>query len=138
DFSAGYFSGEVSPEEYTKRCQWWQGVLFDGGWAGLSWPVAFGGRGEPPIHAAIFAEEQARWGVSVGAFAVAHGMVGPTLMAHGTAAQQAQHLEPMLRGDVLWCQLFSEPEAGSDLASLKTSAVRDGDEFIVNGQKVWT
>jgi alkylation response protein AidB-like acyl-CoA dehydrogenase len=138
DFSAGNFSGEIDPAEYVKRCRWWQGQLYEGGWAGIAWPKAFGGRGGKPIEEAIFAEEQSKWGVSTGVFAVAHGMVAPTLMQHGTHEQQRRYLGPMLRGDELWCQLFSEPEAGSDLASLRTRAVRDGDEFVVDGQKVWT
>ena len=138
DFSAGHFSGDLGVDEYIKRCRWWQGQLHEAGWAGIAWPTAFGGQGGRPIQEAIFAEEQARWGVSTGIFAVAHGMVAPTLMQHGTAAQQQRWLGPMLRGDELWCQLFSEPEAGSDLASLRTRAVRDGDEWVVDGQKVWT
>ena len=138
DFSAGHFAGDTSPEEYIKRCRWWQGQLFEGGWAGIAWPKPFGGRGGKPIEEAIFGEEQAKWGVSVGVFAVAFGMVAPTLMQHARDDQQARFLAPMLRGEELWCQLFSEPDAGSDLASLQTRAVRDGDEFVVNGQKVWT
>ena len=138
DFSAGHFSGDLGPDEYIKRCRWWQGQLYEAGWAGIAWPVAFGGRGGKSIEEAIFAEEQARWGVSTGIFAVAHGMVAPTLMQHGTEAQQWRWLGPMLRGEELWCQLFSEPEAGSDLASLRTRAVLDGDEWVVDGQKVWT
>ncbi len=137
-FSAGYFSGEIEPSEYVKRCRWWQGQLHEAGFAGIAWPKAFGGQGGRPIEEAIFAEEQARWGVSVGAFAVAIGMVGPTLMQHATPDQQRRFLGPILQGDEVWCQLFSEPEAGSDLASIRTRAVRDGDEFVVNGQKVWT
>jgi len=138
DFSAGHFAGDTSPDEYIKRCRWWQGQLYEGGWAGISWPKTFGGQSGKPIEEAIFAEEQARWGVSVGVFAVAFGMVAPTLMQHARDDQQARFLAPMLRGEELWCQLFSEPDAGSDLASLRTQAVRDGDEFVVNGQKVWT
>src|SRR4051794_2296162 len=138
DFSAGHFSGHIDAAEYIKRCRWWQGQLYEAGWAGISWPTAFGGRGGKPIEEAIFGEEQAKWGVSAGIFAVAHGMVAPTLMQHATREQQSRYLDPMLRGEELWCQLFSEPEAGSDLASLKTRADRDGDEYIVNGQKVWT
>jgi alkylation response protein AidB-like acyl-CoA dehydrogenase len=138
DFSAGHFSGEVDPDDYIKRCRWWQGQLHEGGWAGISWPKVFGGRGGKPIEEAIFAEEQARFGVSVGAFAVAHGMVAPTLMQHGTPEQQARWLAPMLRGEDVWCQLFSETEAGSDLASLRTRATRDGGEWVIDGQKVWT
>ena len=138
DFSAGYFSGDIEPADYVKRCRWWQGQLHDSGWAGIAWPTEFGGRGGKPIEEAVFAEEQARWGVSVGAFAVAIGMVAPTLMQHGTPEQRTRWLGPILRGDEVWCQLFSEPEAGSDLASLRTHAVVDGDELVVNGQKVWT
>ena len=138
DFSAGYFSGEVDPADYVKRCRWWQGQLHEGGFAGIAWPKAFGGRGGKAIEEAIFAEEQAKWGVSTGAFAVAIGMVGPTLMQHGTPSQQSRWLGAILRGDEVWCQLFSEPEAGSDLASIRTRAVLDGDEWIVDGQKVWT
>ncbi|MEY2423912.1 MAG: hypothetical protein QOI95_3979 [Acidimicrobiaceae bacterium] len=138
DFSAGHFSGDIDGNEYTKRCRWWQGQLHDGGWAGISWPKVFGGRGGKPIEEAIFAEEQGKWGVSAGVFMVAHGMVAPTLMQHGSPEQQSRYLAPMLRGEELWCQLFSEPDAGSDLASLKTRADRDGDEYVVNGQKVWT
>lgn len=138
DFSAGHFTTDLGPDEYVKRCRWWQGQLHEAGWAGISWPAAFGGKGGRPIQEAIFAEEQAKWGVSTGIFAVAHGMVAPTLMQHGTPEQQQRWLGPMLRGEELWCQLFSEPEAGSDLASLRTRAVRDGDEWVVTGQKVWT
>jgi alkylation response protein AidB-like acyl-CoA dehydrogenase len=142
DFSAGHFTTGLEPGDYVKRCRWWQGQLHEGGWAGISWPKAFGGRGGKPIEEAIFAEEQAKWGVSVGVFAVAIGMVGPTLVQHGTPEQQSRWLGPILQGNELWCQLFSEPEAGSDLASLRTRAVRatssDGsDEWVVDGQKVW-
>jgi len=138
DFSTGHFSGEIDSDGYVKRCRWWQGQLHEAGWAGITWPRAFGGQGGRPVQEAVFAEEQAKWGVSVGVFAVAHGMVAPTLMQHGTPEQQQRWLGPMLRGEELWCQLFSEPEAGSDLASLRTRAVLDGDEWVVNGQKVWT
>jgi len=112
DFSAGHFSGNIDADEYVKRCRWWQGQLHEGGWAGISWPAAFGGRGGKPIEEAIFGEEQAKWGVSAGIFAVAHGMVAPTLMQHATHEQQERFLAPMLRGEELWCQGFSEPGAG--------------------------
>jgi len=133
--------GELSEHDldhHVQKCRDWQRVLFDNGWAGITWPAAFGGRGASPIQAAIFAEEMAQFDVSNGAFAVSIGMVGPTLIAHGTPEQQQSHLQPILRGDEVWCQLFSEPGSGSDLASLGTRAVRDGDDWIVNGQKVWT
>jgi alkylation response protein AidB-like acyl-CoA dehydrogenase len=115
----------------------WQAELHRGGWAGISWPKKFGGRGGSPIQTAIFAEEQARFNVSNGPLMVSINMVGPTLMAHGTEQQQADHLERIISGQEIWCQLYSEPGAGSDLASLRTRAIRDGDEWVVNGQKVW-
>ena len=124
--------------EHVRRCRIWQRTLFEHGWAGITWPVAYGGRGGTGIEQAIFDQEQAAFDVSTGAFAVAVGMVGPTLIAHGTEQQKARFLEPLLRGDEIWCQLFSEPGAGSDLASLATRARLDGDEWVVDGQKVWT
>lgn len=124
--------------DHVARCVEWQHTLYDEGWAGITWPKEFGGRGGTALQAAIFNEEQARFDVATGAFAVSIGMVGPTLMAHGSPEQQQRFLGPMLRGDHLWAQLFSEPGAGSDLASLATRAELDGDEWVVNGQKVWT
>jgi alkylation response protein AidB-like acyl-CoA dehydrogenase len=145
DFSSPYRGnprtvGEYEERErtYVERCKWWQGELYRGGWAGITWPKESGGRGGTPLEAAIFAEEQARFGVSSGAFAVGIGMAGPTIIGHGTDEQQRRYVDAMLRGDEVWCQLFSEPGAGSDLASLSTRAVRDGDRWVVNGQKVWT
>ena len=116
----------------------WQRELYDGGWAGISWPVEYGGRGATPAQASIFAEEQAGFGVSAGFVGSTIGMVGPVLLSHGSVAQRSRFLRPLLRADETWCQLFSEPSAGSDLANLATRADRDGDEFVVNGQKVWT
>ncbi|MBS1847837.1 MAG: acyl-CoA dehydrogenase family protein [Actinobacteria bacterium] len=130
----------MSDADYASRCASWQRSLWDAGWAGIAWPKVFGGRGGRPMEASIFAQEQGRFGVSTGIFAVSHGMVGPTLMRHGTPEQQQRYLPAMLRGDDIWCQLFSEPEAGSDLAGLRTRAVHDTatDEWVVTGQKVWT
>jgi alkylation response protein AidB-like acyl-CoA dehydrogenase len=124
--------------EHVRACKAWQRTLSEGGWAGITWPVEYGGRGASPIQAAIFNQEQSRFDVATGVFAVGIGMVGPTLIAHGTPEQKRRYLDPLLRGEEVWCQLFSEPGAGSDLAGLNTRAVRDGDEWVVNGQKVWT
>ncbi|MHB1582142.1 MAG: acyl-CoA dehydrogenase family protein [Acidimicrobiales bacterium] len=123
---------------HVERCKAWQRTLFDGGWAGITWPKEFGGRGGTPVEALIFSQEQARFDVPGSIFVQGIGMAGPTIMAHGTDWQKERFLRPMLRGDEVWCQLFSEPGAGSDLASLATKALRDGDEYVVNGQKVWT
>jgi alkylation response protein AidB-like acyl-CoA dehydrogenase len=138
DFSAGLWTDAYDEDTYIARCRDWQRTLFEGGWAGITWPKAHGGRGGKPIEQVIFNQEQARYGVSNGAFMISIGMAGPTILAHGTDEQRDRFLAPMLRGDELWCQLFSEPGAGSDLANLATRAARDGDEWVVNGQKVWT
>jgi len=122
---------------HIQRSKAWQRTLYDGGWAGITWPKQYGGRAASAVESAIFAQEQGRFDVSPGIFAVGIGMVGPTLIAHGTPAQKDRYLDTMLRGEEVWCQLFSEPGAGSDLAGLGTRAIRDGDEWIVNGQKVW-
>ena len=138
DFSAGIWTSAYTEDVYVARCRAWQRRLAEGGWAGITWPREVGGRGGRPIEAAIFNQEQARFGVSNGVFAIAIGMVGPTILAHGTPEQQRRYLPAMLRGDEVWCQLFSEPEAGSDLANVATRAELDGDEWVVTGQKVWT
>jgi alkylation response protein AidB-like acyl-CoA dehydrogenase len=138
DFSAGVWAADYHEDTYVERCRWWQRRLYEGGWAGITWPKQHGGRGGHPIHQVIFNQEQGRFGVSTGAFMIAVGMVGPTILAHGSAAQQERFLPAMLRGDELWCQLFSEPDAGSDLAGLTTRAVRHGDEWVITGQKIWT
>jgi alkylation response protein AidB-like acyl-CoA dehydrogenase len=134
----GLPTDEASQRRHIDSCRRWQRTLYEGGWAGITWPKAFGGRGGTPVEQMIFSQEEARFEVNAGALSVGLAMVGPTLMAWGTPTQQDEHLAPMLRGDALWCQLFSEPAAGSDLPSLITRAERDGDEYVVNGQKVWT
>jgi len=123
---------------WIERAKPWQAYLAEHGWAGITWPKEYGGRGGTATEAAIFAEEAARLGVFSGMFAVGTGMAGPTIIAHGTEEQKHRFLPPLLRGEEVWCQLFSEPGAGSDLAGLSTRAVRDGDEWVVDGQKVWT
>ncbi len=129
---------EAEIEAHRVAAAEWQTFKFEHGWAGLTWPEAFGGQGRSSHLAAIFAEEEAAYDVPIGVYAQSIGMAGPTIIAHGTDAQKARYLEPMLRGVETWCQLFSEPGAGSDLAGLRTTGVVDGDEIVVNGQKVWT
>ena len=117
----------------------WQRRLFDAGYAGISWPVEFGGRGASPSEELIFLEETEHAGAPyVGCNFVGTLHAGPTLIAEGTPVQQAAHLPGILRGDHVWCQGFSEPEAGSDLASLTCRAELDGDHYVVTGQKIWT
>lgn len=117
----------------------WQRKLFDAGYAGINWPKEFGGRGASLMEELVYYEEMSRANapnVAMNFVGVRHG--GPTLIAEGTDQQKADHLPRILRGEEVWCQGFSEPNAGSDLAALRTSAVRDGDHYVVNGQKIWT
>ncbi|MFM7068695.1 MAG: acyl-CoA dehydrogenase family protein, partial [Actinomycetes bacterium] len=116
----------------------WARIKAAARWAAPSWPEEYGGRGVSPQLAAVFAEEEARFDVIGRMFMVGTEMVGPTVIQWGTEEQRDRWLGPILNADDVWCQLFSEPGAGSDLAGLATKAVRDGDEWIVNGQKVWT
>jgi alkylation response protein AidB-like acyl-CoA dehydrogenase len=117
----------------------WQRVLYDAGYAGINWPKEFGGRGATPTEQLIFLEETERAGAPyVGCNFVGLLHAGPTIIAEATPEQKARYLPPILRGEEVWCQGFSEPGAGSDLASLQTRAVRDGDHYVVTGQKIWT
>ncbi|MET9687409.1 acyl-CoA dehydrogenase family protein [Streptomyces sp. NPDC006514] len=131
-----------SPDDWPGRRAYdlgWQRRLYEAGYAGLHWPVDAGGRGATPTQHLIFLEETERAGAPyVGANFVGLLHAGPTVAAEGTAEQRARWLPPVLRGDEVWCQGFSEPDAGSDLASLRTRAVRDGDDYVISGSKIWT
>jgi alkylation response protein AidB-like acyl-CoA dehydrogenase len=116
----------------------WQRRLHEGGWAGVHWPVEYGGRGATLMETAIFFEELGRSGGPLPANALGLLLGGPTLMTWGSAEQKERYLPPILSGEEIWCQGFSEPDAGSDFAALKTRAVPDGDDWVVTGQKVWT
>jgi alkylation response protein AidB-like acyl-CoA dehydrogenase len=116
----------------------WQAKLHAAGWAGISWPKEYGGRGSTLIEQAIFVGEAARAEAPSPANVLGLAMGGPVVIAHGSEEQKRRYLEPILTAEEIWCQGFSEPESGSDLASLKTKAVKDGDEWVVTGQKVWT
>ena len=113
-------------------------MLFADGWAGIHWPTEHGGRGLTPDHNAIWIEECARAGVPAFINMVGIVLAGTVIQKFGTDEQKAEHLRATLAAEQLWCQLFSEPGAGSDLGSLATRAERDGERWIVNGQKVWT
>lgn len=132
-------SGDDRMDEWMAFLKGWQRTLSDAGWAGIAWPKAYGGRGAGINEQLIFTEEMARartpnlMNVSIGI-----ELVGPAIMHHGTEEQRRRYLPKILSAEEVWCQGFSEPGAGSDLASLQTRAVLDGDQFVVNGQKVWT
>ncbi len=116
----------------------YQAALYDAGLAALTWPKEFGGQGLPSRYQTIFNEESADYDPPVSPFIIGFGMCIPTVLAHGTEAHKRRFVRPAARGEEIWCQLFSEPSAGSDVASLRSTAVRDGDEWLLNGQKVWT
>jgi alkylation response protein AidB-like acyl-CoA dehydrogenase len=117
----------------------WQRRLFEAGYAGISWPTEYGGRGATLVEQLIYLEETTRAGAPyVGVNFVGTQHAGPTIMTEATPEQKAEHLPRILRGDEVWCQGFSEPNAGSDLASLSCRGVRDGDEYVISGQKTWT
>ena len=113
-------------------------VLADNGWIGMTWPTEFGGGGRPNIERIIMGEEMIKVGAPIAASWFADRQMGPGLISYGTDDQRAEFLPGMLSGETTWCIGMSEPDAGSDLAGLKTSAVREGDVFVVNGQKIWT
>ncbi|HSE93820.1 MAG TPA: acyl-CoA dehydrogenase family protein [Methylomirabilota bacterium] len=138
DLRGRAFAASRADVDEVRRLRAWQKTMYEAGYVGIDWPREFGGRGASIVEVIILYQEMARaespqivnrGGVS---------MLGPTLMTHGTPAQQKRFLAKILSAEELWCQGFSEPNAGSDLANLQTRAVRDGDHFVVNGQKVWT
>ena len=126
-------------DSYLRARRRWQGALAEGGLAGITWPTEYGGQGLGPIEQVIVNQEIARAGVPGILDVIGVGMLGPTIIAHGSEEQRARHLGPMLHGDEVWCQLFSEPGAGSDLAAVQTRArPREDGSWVLNGQKVWT
>ncbi len=131
-----------APDDWPARREYdtgWQRRLFEAGYAGINWPTEYGGRGATLVEQLIFLEETTRAGAPyVGVNFVGTMHAGPTIMAEASAEQKADHLPRILRGDEVWCQGFSEADAGSDLASLSTKGERDGDEYVITGEKIWT
>ncbi|MBI4259130.1 MAG: acyl-CoA dehydrogenase [Actinobacteria bacterium] len=133
--------GHREPEELHERVAFykdWSGRLYEAGFVGITWPEDYGGRSGPLTHQVIALEEFARSGAPEHMNVIGLGMAGPTILAHGTDEQKATYLKPILTAEHVWCQGFSEPGAGSDLAALSTRAERDGDHYVVTGQKVWS
>ena len=125
-------------EAWLQRSRAYQAALFDAGLAGLTWPREYGGQGLSSRYQTIFNEEAADYATEAGLYAIGFGMCIPTILAHGTEELKQRYVRPGARGEEIWCQLFSEPSAGSDVASLRSTAVLDGEEWVLNGQKVWT
>ena len=121
-----------------QRSKLWQKRKYDAGWACIRWPKEYGGRGATAIENVIWNQEEAKFNTPGGVFAIGQGMAAPTLMGWATEEQKRKHLPKLASGEDIWCQLFSEPAGGSDLAALLTRAEKDGDEWVINGQKIWT
>jgi len=136
--SGGERLDEADDSRTVAAAKAWQAKKFDEGWAVLTWPKEYGGQGSGRVESVVFNQEEGRYKTPPSIYGIGHGMLGPTLMSHGTDEQKAKYLKDMARGQEVWCQLFSEPSAGSDLAGLRTSAVRDGDDWVINGQKIWS
>ncbi|HET6259769.1 MAG TPA: acyl-CoA dehydrogenase family protein [Pseudonocardia sp.] len=128
----------LTSDEQLRRAREFQAALYDAGYAGITWPKEVGGQGLGTAEQQVFSEEAADFELPTYPFIIGMGMCGPTLVDLGTPEQKHRYLPRLLCGEEIWCQLFSEPGAGSDVASLQTRAVRDGDGWVVNGQKVWT
>jgi len=125
----------MSPLEQAKV---WQKRKYDDGWACIGWAPEFGGRGASAIEEVIWRQEESQYDLPANFFLIGQGMIGPTLMAWASDQDKARFLPPLASGEEVWCQLFSEPAGGSDLAALRTRAERDGDDWVINGQKIWT
>lgn len=129
----------IDDAEEVRLGRAWQARVNAGGYAGITLPKSVGGRGGSIVEAVVYAEEEAAWPLPKGPYiGIGLGMALPVIAKHGTPEQIARFAAPTLKGELTWCQLFSEPGAGSDLAALRTKAVRDGDDWVVNGQKVWS
>ena len=135
---ADWGSAELSKADRESFSSWWNEQLFEGGWICASWPTEYGGKGLSTMEAVVLNEEFARAGAPLRGDFFGDTLVGPTILQWGTEEQKRQFLPGIMQGKIAWCQGFSEPEAGSDLANLRTTAVLDGDEWRINGQKIWT
>lgn len=125
-------------DELVRRCKDWQLKKFEAGYTGITWPKSMGGQGLSPMHSIIYSQEESRYHAPTGLFSIGLGMCIPTVFTHGSPDVIQRYVAKALRGEEVWCQLFSEPAAGSDLAGIRTKAVKDGDHWVIDGQKVWT
>ena len=134
----GVEKNEFANIDFLQAAKDWQKKKYDAGWAMLHWPKEYGGIAASAIERIVWSEEESKFDVPRGIFEIGLGMCGPVMMEYATEEQKARYLPPMAEGKEIWCQLFSEPSAGSDVAGLRSKAVQDGDNWIINGQKVWT
>ena len=129
---------ELEGLDFIGRAKLWQKRKYDAGWACIRWPKEYGGRDASAIEQVILSQEEARLDTPMNIFTIGHGMAAPTLMTYANDDAKARLLPDLASGESIWCQLFSEPAGGSDLAALRTKSERDGDDWIINGQKIWT
>ena len=129
---------ELDGLDQIEQAKHWQKRKYDAGWACIRWPKEYGGRGATAIEQGIWNQEESKFDTPIGVFAIGQGMAAPTMMTWASDEQKLEYLPPLASGEHIWCQLFSEPAGGSDLAALRTKAERDGDEWVINGQKIWT
>jgi acyl-CoA dehydrogenase len=135
---AGFGQPALQCGDVLAESKAWQKKKQEAGWACLHWPKTYGGRGASPIERVIWQQEEGVYGKLAGVFIIGQGMIAPTLMAYAAEDHKRRFLPPLASGEEIWCQLFSEPVAGSDLAGLRTRAERDGDHWVINGSKIWT
>ncbi len=131
-------SSSESLKDYLKRAKEWQAQKAEAGYAAITWAKEYGGLGGTSMQTVIYNQEEAKYQVPAGVFEIGLGMCIPTLITHGTEEHRARYVKPALNGEEIWCQLFSEPSAGSDVAGIRSRVKKDGDNWILNGQKVWT
>lgn len=136
--SSGFGHTALEGVDVMKASKDWQKKKYDAGWACLHWPKEYGGRGATPIERVIWQQEEGIYAALSSLFIIGHGMCGPTMMAYASEEHKKKYLPPLAAGENIWCQLFSEPAGGSDLAGLRTRAEKDGDDWVINGQKIWT
>ena len=135
---SGFGNTNTGPYDALDEAKKWQQTKADAGWACLQWPVEYGGRGASPIENVIWSAEEGVFARLSGTFIIGQGMCAPTMMAYASEEHKQRYLPKLASGEEVWCQLFSEPQGGSDLAGLRTRAEKSGDDWVVNGQKIWT
>ena len=135
---SGFGNTNTGDYDTLTEAKKWQKTKADNGWACLMWPEEYGGRGASPIENVIWSQEEGLYSRLSGTFIIGQGMCAPTMMAYANEEHKARYLPKLASGEEVWCQLFSEPHGGSDLAGLRTKAEKDGDEWVINGQKIWT
>ncbi|MEM7078865.1 MAG: acyl-CoA dehydrogenase [Pseudomonadota bacterium] len=135
---SGFGNTNTGEHDTLEEAKKWQKIKAEAGWACLMWPSEYGGRGASPIQNVIWGQEEGRYAKLSGTFIIGQGMCAPTMMTYASEEQKQRYLPKLASGEEVWCQMFSEPHGGSDLAGLRTRAVKDGDEWVINGQKIWT